>query len=69
MTTAEAAAQLHVSLRGVQKMIQRGTLKAERRGRDWWITPAAVELARARAGSGRPRKREPAAGVEFSKKL
>lgn len=55
MTTIEAAAELRVSLRGVQKMIERGALKAERRGRDWWITPAAVEAARKRPAVGRPK--------------
>ena len=55
MTTTEAATELGVSLRAVQKMIERGALKAERLGRDWWITPAAVERARERPGSGRPR--------------
>ena len=43
-TTTEAAALLKVQPRSVTKAIERGRLKAEKRGRDWHID--AAELAR-----------------------
>ncbi len=56
MTTADAAAALGLTPDAVRKLIKGGTLRAERRGRDWWITPAAVEAARTkRPKVGRPR--------------
>jgi excisionase family DNA binding protein len=43
LTTAEAAAILHVSRRRVQELIRLGTLKAIKPGRDWVIDPASVK--------------------------
>lgn len=43
MTTREAAAMLGVSPHAVRMACLRGTLRAEKRGRDWWVTPVAVE--------------------------
>lgn len=56
LTTTQAAAQLGISVRGVQALIASGTLRATRLGRDWAIRPADVERARGRPGRGRPRK-------------
>lgn len=57
MTTAEAAQQIGVTTTAVRAAIRAARLKATKRGREWWITPAA--LARYEAsltGVGRPRK-------------
>lgn len=48
MTTDEAAERLNLSKRQVQHLIKTGVLKAEKRGRDYWITPAALEAVRER---------------------
>lgn len=58
MTTREAAALLGVTERHIRHLITHGVLQATRRGRDWWITPEAVEAAKNRPGLGRPRKGE-----------
>lgn len=55
MTTAEAAALLRISIRRVLALIETGQLTAEKRGRDWWITPASLDKVRQRK-PGRPRK-------------
>jgi len=54
LTTNEAASALGVSRRGVQKMIERGKLRATRVGRDYVLTPADVERAKDRSKPGRP---------------
>jgi excisionase family DNA binding protein len=56
MTTAEAAAELGVTVRRVQALIGAGRLAASKVGRDWWITPAALDKVRVRPPRGRPRK-------------
>jgi excisionase family DNA binding protein len=56
MTTSEAAVLLGVQRDCVVKLIDRGILAAEKRGRDWWITRAAVEAVRKRPKAGRPKK-------------
>lgn len=43
MTTTEAAAILGVTRAWLWRLIKRGTIKAERRGRDWWIEQAEVD--------------------------
>lgn len=43
LTTQQAAEQLGISRQAVQRAIKRGTLKAEKHGRDYDITPEAVE--------------------------
>lgn len=43
MTLIEAAAILGTSPDNLRGAIARGSLKAEKRGRDWWVTPAEVE--------------------------
>lgn len=53
MTTNEAAAALGISRHGILMAIRRGALAATKRGRDWWITPAAIEAYRAER-LGRP---------------
>jgi excisionase family DNA binding protein len=58
VTTNDAAVALGIKPVTVRAAIANGKLRATRHGRDWHITPAAVEAYR--AGSlgkvGRPRK-------------
>ncbi len=58
MTTAEAAAVLGVKPVTIRAAIANGTLRAVKHGRDWHITPAAVEAYRKSSlgQPGRPRK-------------
>jgi hypothetical protein len=57
MTTTDAGALLGIRPSSVKGLCQRGTIAAEKRGRDWWITPAEVErYRRERRGVGRPKK-------------
>lgn len=58
MTTNEAAAALGLRPVTIRAAIKAGTLRATKRGRDWHITPAAVEAYRASSlgKPGRPRK-------------
>lgn len=46
MTLKEAAAQLGVTPDNLRGAIARGTLKAAKHGRDWWVTDAEVERYR-----------------------
>lgn len=43
MTTIEAAAELKLTRAWLWRLIKAGTIKAEKRGRDWWIENAEVE--------------------------
>ena len=43
MTTSEAATVLGLDPHTVRQQCQSGKLRAEKRGRDWWITPDAVK--------------------------
>lgn len=57
LTTPQAAAELGVQPKTVSRYIKRGLIKAEKRGRDYFI--AAVELERFKAERrerGRPKK-------------
>jgi excisionase family DNA binding protein len=56
LSTAQAAEELGISRRGVQKLIEYGTLPAMRVGRDYLITLEDVQRAkkRPRAGIGGP---------------
>jgi excisionase family DNA binding protein len=56
MTTTEAAERLGITSATIRQRIAAGTLRAERRGRDWWITPREVERYR-RESLGRPGRR------------
>jgi excisionase family DNA binding protein len=47
MTTKEAAEALGIKPVTVRAAIKSGSLRAVRHGRDWHITPAAVEAYRA----------------------
>lgn len=68
MTTAEAAKSLGVKVRRVQALIRqyqdtngKKGLKAEKRGRDWYIEPGDLEAVRDRKPgypAGQPRKIE-----------
>jgi len=46
MTLNEAAAILGVTAHTLKVQAQRGKLRATKRGRDWWVTPAEVERYR-----------------------
>ncbi|HEY8953580.1 MAG TPA: helix-turn-helix domain-containing protein [Candidatus Dormibacteraeota bacterium] len=46
MTLREAAEQLGLSLKTVQVQVRRQKLRAEKRGRDYWIVPSEVERYR-----------------------
>lgn len=56
MTTAEVAALLGITAGTVRDAIAAGRLTARRTGRDWSVTPAAVERYRAQS-LGRPGRR------------
>lgn len=43
MTLKEAAALLGVTPDNLRGAIARGSLKAEKHGRDWWVTAAEVK--------------------------
>jgi len=55
MTTEEVAAKLGISTRRIRALIKSGQLQAEKRGRDWWITPASLAQISNRP-PGRPKK-------------
>jgi hypothetical protein len=46
MTIPDAAAALGVTPAWVWRLIKRGTIAAEKRGRDWWIEPVEIERYR-----------------------
>lgn len=54
--TCEAAVRLGLSPSRVLQLCRQGVLKAAKIGRVWFIDPASLEAARARAGPGRPRQ-------------
>jgi excisionase family DNA binding protein len=60
MTTTEAAERLGITSATIRQRIAAGrgsrAGRAERRGRDWWITPREVERYR-RESLGRPGRR------------
>lgn len=61
MTTAEAAARLKLSRRAIYYLITSDPprLKAEKRGRDYWIEDSEVErYARERRGPGQPKRQQ-----------
>jgi excisionase family DNA binding protein len=47
MTLTEAATSLGVTAATLRQAIARGALRAEKHGRDWWVTAAEVERYRA----------------------
>lgn len=56
MTTTEAAALLGISPKTVRRQAETGKLRARKVGRDWHITPAAVEAYRAASLGKRARR-------------
>lgn len=55
LTTTEAAAELDIQPGSVKRLCQRGTLTAEKRGRDWFIPRQEVERYKVeRRNVGRP---------------
>ena len=46
MTLSQAAVRLEMTMAGLRMAIRRGALKAEKHGRDWWVTEAEVERYR-----------------------
>ena len=59
LTTREAAAELGLSIRAVQMLIERGRLPAQKLERDHLIRLSDLERARHRPGRGRPPARKP----------
>lgn len=59
MITEEAAKELGVTVRRVLAMIKAGSLKAEKRGRDWWIEEPDLDAVRVRKVGRPPRKASP----------
>lgn len=58
-TTPQAAAMLGLKPKTVSRYIKRGLIKAERRGRDYWITESELERFKVeRRGRGRPRNED-----------
>ena len=55
MTTKEAAKAANVQTGTIVQWIRRKKLKAEKRGRDWHITPGALRSVVVKK-AGRPRK-------------
>lgn len=56
MTTHEAAGRLGIKPRSVVWAIREGLIKAEKRGRDYWIEDAEIErYAKERRPQHRPR--------------
>jgi excisionase family DNA binding protein len=43
MTTAEAADRLGIKARSVVQLIRRDIIKADKRGRDYWIEETEIE--------------------------
>lgn len=58
LTTAEAAAVLNVSRRRVLKLIELGTLKAERFGMAWSVDSASVDAYKNSPRKPGPKPRE-----------
>lgn len=59
LTTTEAAAELGIQANSVKRLCQRETLKAVKRGRDWFISKDEVERYKVeRRKAGRPRKND-----------
>lgn len=60
MTLNEAAVVLGVTADTLRQQIKAGKLDAEKRGRDWWVTPGAVARYRERhmGKRGRPAKEQ-----------
>lgn len=57
LTTHEAADRLGIKPRSVVKAIKRGLIKAEKRGRDYWIEDEEIErYARERRPAHRPKE-------------
>lgn len=46
MTLKQAAALLGVTPDNLRGAIKRGSLKSEKHGRDWWVSPKEVERYR-----------------------
>jgi excisionase family DNA binding protein len=58
-TTHEAADRLGIKPRSVVKAVKRGLIRAEKRGRDYWIEDEEVErYARERRPSHRPKREQ-----------
>lgn len=56
ITVIEAAKQLGISPATVRQQIRNGALRAEKHGRDWFVTP--LELRRYREQHLRPKETE-----------
>lgn len=58
MTINEAAAALGLAASTLRVQIAHGRLRATKRGRDWWVTPAEIERYRRESlgKAGRPKR-------------
>lgn len=54
VTLTEAAASLGVTAATLRQQIANGKLRAVKHGRDWYVTPAAVEAYRTQSRRPRP---------------
>ncbi len=59
MTLIEAAARLGTSAANLRGAIARGSLKAVKHGRDWWVTEAEVERYRRESRRSDEVRRQP----------
>lgn len=66
MTVNEAAEALGVQPITVRKAIERGRMRASKRGPMWWVTPAAVEAYRV-TSLGHRGPHQPAVGPRASR--
>lgn len=57
LTTHEAAAILGITPESVRRQINRGRLRGEKRGRDWFVSRAEVARYQAERKVGRPSAR------------
>lgn len=58
MSTKDAAEELGISVRGVQKMIEEGRLQATRIGRDYIISRESLGNIERKSKAGRPPKNQ-----------
>lgn len=58
LTTHDAAQAAERSYATIMRWIERGYLKAVRRGRDWWIAPDDLARCKAERKAGRPKPKK-----------
>ena len=68
LSTNEAAAQLGLSVRRIQALIETGKLAAHKLGRDYAIEESALKSVKVYGKAGRPPKAQGETGSKVSKK-